>query len=118
LLVFSLGNIRAIVQRNALFWESPNYAIVFGLTAGTTSAVLVQLASRLALHSPYSALALTLLGLFALAYIGYGVSKDPLFQDRAHQLELAARGAAASTYLALSALILGWALLHHWYAPF
>ncbi len=114
LLVFTIGNLRALVQRNAIFWERPRYALIFGGLAGTVGAVLTQTAAFLAFHSHIGPVALGVLGLFAVGYIGYGVPTNPLFQDRAEQLELATRGAAVSTYILVTIALLAWAFTHGW----
>jgi len=117
LIVMSIGNLRPLVQRNAIFWEKPKYALIFGGLAGFGAAALVQAVARFSFHSPYSVVGISVLGLFAVGYIGYGIPTDPIFQDRAQQLELGAKGAAVSTYLLSTILVLVWAFTHGWYQP-
>ncbi len=70
LIVMSIGHLRPVVQRNAMFWEKPKYAVIFGCVAGFGAALLVQAVARFSFYSPYSAVGISVLGLIAVGYIG------------------------------------------------
>ena len=115
LIVMSIRHLRPVVQRNAMFWEKPKYAVIFGCVAGFGAALLVQAVARFSFYSPYSAVGISVLGLIAVGYIGYGVPTDKRFQDSFQQLQLATKGAAVSVYLLVTIPVLVWAFTHGWY---
>lgn len=114
-IVFALGNLKLLAERNAPFWQ-PKHALLFGCVAGFVVACLVQASSRLALSSPYGAAAMAAFGFYPVAYIGYGVPRNPLLQDGWQQLQLLARRAAAIAYLIATGAALAWAFTHNWYS--
>jgi hypothetical protein len=102
--IFGLANARQVAIRQSLFW-APKGAVLFGTAYGLALGILVRFASVTAVHTTLGGVLFTVLGLFAAAYLGYGVETSPLLRRNEDEKRILAQVAAVVSY---AFVLVGW----------